>query len=333
MNINSIKYMILAAVIAASTPAIHRAADADDDWSPPLQDRRYLNSPLVEATPFVFKDRLYLLESWQAAWDHDGTKPGAHFQEDSARVRDLETNQIITTALTNCGFAHAFVWDGRVHVFAGDYGHDKPWRQITEIVMTSSDDLKNWTKPVVVLRAADNEWLWNTAVCRGKDGFIMLYESNDKRWPPFTFKYCKSTDLKTWQLIPDALYGTDKYVGGPALYHEGDWYYTLALEALGAGKYETRVTRSRDLKTWHDAPQGRPFVTFDPSRTGLPFRPANVHETNASDAEMCYFNNQTIIYFTGSDQLVAGDLQTAIYPGTPRELLEHFYKPTNNPSP
>ncbi len=59
----------------------------------PLTHRRKLSSPLVEVTPFVFKDRLYLLDNWQ----------------------------------------------------------------ITEIELTSSDDLLTWTKPVVVLSAQRQE--------------------------------------------------------------------------------------------------------------------------------------------------------------------------------
>lgn len=294
-------------------------------WENPLKKEGYLDSPLVEATPFVFNDRLYLMESWQAFWDIEGATPGTDFHNDSARIRDVETGEVVSTALTNCGFAHAFVWKDRVYVFAGDYGKDKPWRRITEIVMTSSDDLKTWTKPVTVITAAGDELLWNTAVCRGKDNFILLYETNDKRWPAFTFKYCESDDLKNWSVIPEAIYGRKKYVGGPALYYEGDWYYTLYLQWLGDRKYETRITRSRDLLLWQDAPEGRPFVTFDEGRTGIPLRPANVKETNASDAELCYFNGDTIVYFTGSDQQVAGDLQRATFDGTPRQLFEQFF--------
>jgi len=125
---------------------------------------------------------------------------------------------------------------------------------------------------------------------------------------------------------------TDKYVGGPALYFEGGWYYTLYLEALPNTEYETRITRSRDLKRWHDAPPDRPFLTFDRAKKNLPLRPPELHETNASDPELCYFKGKTIVYFTGSDQQVAGDLQRTEFDGTPRQLFERFFEGVGEPT-
>ena len=89
----------------------------------------------------------------------------------------------------------------------------------------------------------------------------------------------------------------------------------------------TRITRSRDLKHWEDAPADRPFLTFDRSKKNLPLRPPALEEKNASDAEVCYFRGKTLVYFTGSDQQVAGDLQRAEFAGTPRELFESFFAP------
>ncbi|MEX2232384.1 MAG: alpha-L-fucosidase [Cyclobacteriaceae bacterium] len=293
-------------------------------WSNPIVKQGRIGSPLVEISPFVFNDHLYLLENNQRFWDVAGAKPGDYFHEDEVRIRDLETNRIVSVALKNHGFGTVVTWGGRVYVFAGDYGGNKPWRNMTEINMTSSADLKTWTKPVTVLKANGKEFFYNTAVCRGKDKFILLYETNDRTWKPFTFRYMESDDLKTWKEIPGAIYGKDKYVGGPALYHEGDHYYTLYLEALKGG-YETRVTRSKDLIHWEDAPGDRPFITFDPTHRNLPLLKPDIHESNASDVELCYYKGKTILYFTGSDQSTAGDLQWATYNGTPRQLLEYFF--------
>ena len=78
---------------------------------------------------------------------------------------------------------------------------------------------------------------------------------------------------------------------------------------------------------WEDAPEGRPFVTFDTKKDHVPLRPAAVKEVNASDVELCEWpRGKTYILFTGSDQQYAGDLQWATFAGTPRELLEHFFK-------
>ena len=310
-------------LLAGAAPARAQAVAAP--WAHPLVKKGYLNSPLVETTPFVFHDRLYLAENYQAFVDSDTKALGADSEKDCLRIRDLETGRVVSVALTRHTFGSVFVHDGRAYAFASKYVPGKPWRTATSVSMTSSADLKTWSEPRVVLEAEPGEQIFNVAVCRGRDQFVLLYETNDPKYPPFTFKYCESDDLVSWRRIPGALYGTDKYVGGPALYHEGGWYYTLYLESLPKGEYETRVTRSRDLKHWQDAPPGRPFLTFDRTRKNLPLRPPDLHETNASDAELCYFRGKTIVYFTGSDQQVAGDLQWAEFEGTPRQLFEHFF--------
>lgn len=302
------------------------------NWNNPIQKEDPSGIPLVEISPFVFKDRLYLLENYQRFWDFPDEEIGTLFHEDEVRIRDIQTDKIVSVAIRNHGFGTVLTFDERVYVFAGNYGENKPWRHITEITMTSSADLKNWTEPVTVLRAAPDEFFYNTAVCRAKDKFVLLYETNDKRWPNFTFRYMESSDLRRWKEITGALYGKEKYVGGPALYYEGSYYYTLYLESLGNGSYETRITRSEDLVNWEDAPDDRPFIAFDTTHKNIPLHKPDVRECNASDVELCYYKGQTILYFTGGDQHRCGDLQRATYEGTPQQLFEHFFKDTKNPS-
>lgn len=298
---------------------------AQTSFENPIQKQGRLGSPLVETSPFVFQDKLYLLENNQRFWDVPGSQPGDYFHEDEVRIKDLASGTRIAVPLKNHGFGTVLTWKDRVYVFAGNFGKEKPWRQITEISMTSSKDLINWTQPKTVVKASGEEFFFNTAVCRGKDSFVLLYETNDNRWKPFTFRYMESTDLENWQPIPDALYGIDKYVGGPALYYEAGWYYTLYLESLENG-YETRITRSEDLIHWEDAPVNRPFIAFDSSHKNIPLIDPDIRERNASDVELCYYEGKTILYFTGSDQTTAGDLQWATYAGTPAELFAHFFK-------
>jgi alpha-L-fucosidase len=294
-------------------------------WTHPLENWVKLESPLVEVTPFVFEDKLYLMESWQKQWENPEAEDGSHFTRDEVRIRDMAADRIVSTPLIGHGLAMTFVPEGRVYLFAGNWGTEKKWH-ITEIVMTSSTDLKTWTEPQVVLTAQPDEKFFNVSVCKGRDSFVLLVETNEPKWPAFTFKYFTSDNLTEWTRVPDALYGVDKYVGGPALYFEGDWYYTLYLQSLGKGSYETRVARSKDLLTWIDAPEGRPFVTFQPENKVHPLRPAELREKNASDAEICYWQGKTIVYYTGGEQHYAGDLQYADFPGTPQELLEYYFK-------
>ena len=139
-------------------------AFTQDEWENPIIKQGRLDSPLVETHPFVFNERLYLLESNQRFWEIPDAKPGDFFHEDEIRIRDLETGQIISVPLRNHAFGNVLTWNGTVYVFAGNYGKNKPWRQITEISMTSSSDLINWTMPVTVLRAGPDEFFFNTAV-------------------------------------------------------------------------------------------------------------------------------------------------------------------------
>lgn len=302
---------------------------AQDTWKNPIVKQGRIGSPLVESSPFVFNNQLYLLENNQHFWDISGAKPGDHFHDDEVRIREISSGKIVSVALKNHGFGTVLVHDNKVYVFAGNYGQNKSWRQMTEITMTYSSDLMTWSEPVTVLKANPKEFFFNTAVCRGKDKFILLYETNDPAWKPFTFRYVESQDLVHWKEIPGAIYGKDKYVGGPALYYEGDWYYTLYLEHIKMG-YETRITRSKDLVNWEDAPASRPFVTFDPSIRNIPLIDPGTPESNASDVELCYYKGETILYFTGSDQTTAGDLQWATFKGSPQELFGHFFVKTHS---
>jgi len=320
------QFLMCAILVATSNSTV---SAKEKTWQAPLVKQGYLGSPLVEVTPFVFKDQLYHLENYQKFFDDPGTAPGSRFMEDEVRIRDVESGELASVALVGHAFASSLVHDGVVYVFAGKHGADRPWRTITEIVMTYSSDLKSWSEPVTVMRSEGTEVIYNCAICWDGDRFVLLYETNDARWPSFTFKYCENKQIQDatgWKRIEGAIYGRDKYVGGPALYYENGWYYTLYLQAMADSHWETRVTRSRDLLRWQDAAVERPFVTFDTTKKNLPLRPKQISERNASDAELCYFDGKTVVLFTGSDQQVAGDLQWATFDGTPRELLERFFE-------
>ncbi len=295
-------------------------------WENPLVKKGVVPDAYSEVTPFVFKGRLYRLENFRKQQETPEKSVEYRFHEDGFRVRDVELDRVISVPLLNHYFATAFVWQERVHVFAGYLGQDEPWWHIRTIVTVTSTDLITWTAPQVVIRSERDELMYNNSMCHDGERFVMLYETNDDRWPPFTFKYCESDDLVTWRRIPGALYGVDKYVGGPALYHEGGWYYTLYVEALPDRRYDTRIARSKDLLTWENAPDDRPFLDYDYEHRPDPVRFPDVREISASDAELCEFGGKTIVYFNGGDQLGVADLQWAEYHGPPRSLLESFFE-------
>lgn len=298
--------------------------EAGSPWTNRLKRTRSFGPITHELTPFVLNDRLYRVENHPRYLDFQTDDPAFRFHEDEIRIRDVETGDILSAPLRNHYFGEGFLHGKRLYVFAGDYGADLPWRQHRKIDMVYSDDLVRWSSPITVIESERGELLFNTAVCRGPDRFVMLYETNDSRWPPFTFKYCESDDLVRWRRIPGAVYGTDKYVGGPALYHADGWYYTLYLQSLQGGMYETRIARSRDLARWQDAPEGRAVLPVVPGHVPDPGHPG-VHELSASDAELCFWRGKTIVYFlSGNQQGVAG-LEMAEFDGRPGELLAHYF--------
>ena len=301
-------------------------------WRNPIVKKGAITGAEAEVTPFVFKNRLYRVENFKASADAPNQPVEYRFHEDGFRIRDVETGRVISIPLLNHYFATAYVWGDRVYVYAGDLGLDQPWWHIQNLALISSADLVSWTAPQTVVTAENGEHLFNTAVCHDGRRFVMLYETDDARWPKFTFKFCESDDLVHWRRLPDALYGTDKYVGGPALYVADGWFYCLYLKDLGNEHYETHITRSRDLVRWEDAPADRPFLTFDPQRATNPARYPHVRERNASDVELCEWQEKTVIYFNGGDQQRCGDVQMAEFAGRPAELFACFFE-TQRTSP
>ena len=334
MKINQICNGLICFALTSSLIFVCLANSAQaqqDKWVNPIKKQGYLNSPLVEVTPLSFKGQFYLLECWRSKWDWDGGPDESVKKQAEIWMAKLpngpeqyDKREYIGRVLELCTLGTAIVWDDRVYVFAVSAQHSDGGKVV---YMTSSADMKTWSKPKKVFTSPAGK-IFNVAVTRDKAGMVFLWETNGLG-QPFTMCYGRVADPgDSWQagIIENARYGLKKYTGGPALYFFDDWYYTLYLEALGGGKYETRITRSKDLLKWQDAPNDRPFVTFDPNKKNLPVRPATASEKNASDAELCEHNGRTIIYFTGADQIRGGDLQWAIYDGMPEKLLPLFFK-------
>lgn len=322
-------FRFLAIFAAALVPcAVVAAAGPPPSWKNPIIKQGYLGSPLVEVTPLPFKGNLYLLECWRSHWNWHGQPSDTATSGDEMWMAELprgpahyDSRKYLGRVMKDHTLGTAIVWDDRVYVFATNESKKR-----REISMSWSDDIKHWSEPVKVFDSPKGS-IFNVAVTRDEHGMVFLWETNGYG-QPFTMccgRVDKPADPWNPGIIEGARYGMNKYTGGPALYYEGGWYYMLYLEALPGRKYETGITRSKDLKQWQDAPKGRPFITFDPERTGLPLRPKKVKECNASDVELCYYKGETILYFTGGDQLRGGDLQWATYDGTPRKLLGHFF--------
>jgi alpha-L-fucosidase len=322
--------LLRAIIIVASWSTSLVAQELPDNWRNPIVKRGYLNSPLVEVTPLSFKGELFLMECWRSKWEWDGgPSPSVKKQSEiwmarlSAGPEHYDNRKYVGRVLENCTLGTAIIWDDRVYVYAVNAEHSTGGNVV---YMTWTEDMKTWSEPIKVFKSPAKN-IFNVAVTRDERGMVFLWETNGYG-QPFTMCYGRvKKPIESWQdcIIEKARYGMNKYTGGPSLYYYDRWYYTLYLEALGGGKYETHITRSRNLVDWQDAPQDRPFLTFDPLKKNLPLRPPEATEKNASDAELCFHDGRTLIYFTGADQIRGGDLQWATYAGTPASLFDSFF--------
>ena len=296
-------------------------------WSNPLVHMGRLNSPLVEVEPFVLNGEFYLLECWRSNWDWPGQpsiEAGSKSEMWIAKLpkgpEDYNSRNYISCALKGNAFGTAIVWEDRVYVFGTN---EASGRQFVE--MTWSKDLINWSAPVKVFDSPEGN-IYNISLARDDNGFVFQWETNVVGT---YFTMCfghldKLTDNWNDNIIEDAKYGVDKYTGGPKVIYTDGWYYLLYLERLDFG-WETRITRSKDLVNWQDAPVDRPFIPFNKNHKNLPLHNPDVPEKNTSDPGLTFYNGEVIVYFTGGIQKKAGDLQWAKFKGTLKELMESFF--------
>jgi len=293
------------------------------DW----KNHRYLEQECGEMSPFVFKGRRYRVEN---VMFHAlaGKEVRFNYHEDHFRIRDMETGFPVSHPLINHYFATVTVHDGKAYAFSADYGYGRPCWTCQSIDVIVSDDLISWSRPVPAIRA-ENESLFNNAVTGANGRFYLLYETNDKAYPAFTFKFAWSDDLIHWNKIPNALYGTDKYVGGPSMYYVEPYFYVtyvnLNHKADGSVFYDSRIARSRDLITWEDPPEIRPVVYPDFTHVIEPVNHPDEYEINASDVEFEEKDGKVIAYWNGGNQLGLGDSQSAECDGTLKQLFESFF--------
>ena len=88
------------------------------------------------------------------------------------------------------GLASLIVHEDTIYVFASRWT-DGNWNDVTHVPVRGPEELG-----AKVVIKGENEGIFNTSVCKGPDGFVMAYESNDPAYPPFTIKFARSADLR-----------------------------------------------------------------------------------------------------------------------------------------
>lgn len=256
---------------------------------------------ICEVSPVVWQDRLTLMKCLRPA--SGGTKADYHLQ-----LEDTETGRVLARFAEGYSLASAFVNDGTFYAFASRYAPDG-WNDVT---LFKSKNLQTWESRVALTQ--EKEQLFNSSVCRGRDGFVMAYESNDPRFPAFTIKFATSPDLEHWTKLPDSLFGTDRYAACPCLRYADGWYYLLYLEhRTPRWFFETYIARSRDLKSWELSP-ANPVLS-----------PGANDGVNASDPDIAEFHGQTYLYYSVGDQRTWSKLKRATYPGPLGQFFRSWF--------
>ncbi|MBQ6420890.1 MAG: hypothetical protein IJK02_07460 [Clostridia bacterium] len=283
----------------------------------------------VEATPVVFRDRLYRFEYY---------RPGESNEENEGnpscfRFVDVGSGALTPSFAENCHLGCAFA-DGDTMYAVGVRG---TWGGDT-LSFFRSEDLAHWNTYDVRFEGLS---CFNTGICE-KDGvYTLLIEVSDA--VPFTFRFARSQDMENWELLPDTYaFQKDRYAGGPAICTlPGDpYYYVLYLEAYPGPCYANCIARSKNLAEWEYSPIN-PVLMFnerEDKQIANPFLTPHERERirraldiNNSDMELCEFNGRTVIYYSWGNQRGIEFLAEAAFEGTKKEFLTaYFERPTQN---
>lgn len=285
-----------------------------------------------EATPFVFKGKKYTLYNLTAI-----EKLLPEGEVDRAVILEEGTNNKVSEVLLDHYFISAFVANDRCYCFGSYMGDEHGTWHAHKINVVYSDDLIHWSEPLPVLDYPQG-YVYNTGTVFDGERYIMLFETSDRRYPIFTFRFLESKDLIHWTLLDKEIYGDKKYVGGPALYYfpeDKNFYLTYVNEFINEEtrqpNYDTCIARSKNLIDWEEG--DKPILFPDYAHQPQPEEHPDVYEINASDAEFIERDGKVIVYYCGGNQMGIMDSATAEYDGTLLQLFNEFFgKLKRNPT-
>ena len=272
--------------------------------TPPLEKKVFLQRDMVEVTPLIWQEELCLLECHRPG---SGGKKENYF----LTLKNFDSGKELARFAVGYSLASAFVYKKKLYVFASRFENNN-WNDVT---LFYSSDLKKWTQKVIIKQNSD-EHLFNSSVCKGKDGFILAYESNDPAYPAFTIKFAHSDDLLNWQKLPHTLFGTKRYAACPAIRYVDGYYYLLYLEHRNPRHYfETWIARSADLKSWKLS-SANPLLQPQGMGEGV----------NASDPDLIEWQGKTLLFYSVGDQLTWMDLKYNQYDMPLKDFLPWWFQ-------
>lgn len=267
-----------------------------------LQDIVMVEKDMCEISPFVWQGEL--MEMVCVRPGSGGTTEDYHLD-----IRKADSKEVLAVFATGYGLASAFV-DGDTFYAVASRFADANWNDVT---LFSSKDFKTWEQRVIIQQ--ENEHLFNSTLCKGPDGYVLAYESNTPDYPGFTTKFAASKDLQTFEKLPEATFGTNRYTACPEIHYADGYYYVMYLENRRPRHYyETYITRSKDLKHW-ELSSANPVLS-----------PVGLDESiNASDPALIEFGGKTYVYYCVGDQLTWMNAKRGVFPGTAVEYFARWY--------
>ncbi len=266
----------------------------------------------MESSPFVWKGKLYYLISDR----NDAEK------KHSLVIYDHEKKEKISPHFGDqLSLASAFVEGDTLYIYG-----TKDWTEFgkSEVFEIKTKNLKDFTGPRSVFKANESMRFFNTSVTKDEDNgvYVMALETDEKDRTPFSIRFLRSWTLDEWQMDEYAVYGNDTYVACPTIRHlDGTYYLLLGDEHFydpncpDCKQYITRIAKSTDLMTWETS--AIPFLLPDPDGSeGL----------SAADVDLAEYEGKTIIHYSISDQSTWGDLKTATFDGSMKELFSLFFQ-------
>lgn len=266
------------------------------------------NRTPMENTPVYFDSSLLLVSNYRPG--------GADAKGENAYlyIEDLQSGNEVSRFGKGHSFVSAFVNGPELNVFAlefSDFGKVMNSKGINRFV---SSDLKSWKQAVAILPEG-GEHLFNSSVCRDKEGYTMAYESDKP--VPFCFKFARSADLKDWKKIEGVAYTGEhsEYSACPVIRYFEPYYYVIYLHAPQAGHrgWISYLSRTKDLINWELSPYN-PILEADRGEG-----------KNNSDVDIIEHQGKTYVYYATGDQETWGTVRVAMYNGTMKKFYEAYF--------
>jgi hypothetical protein len=281
-----------------------------------------IDCDLVETTPIVFRGRVYRCEWVRTSY------AGNLLKEDYIRLVDRETGEVTAPFGRGYMFASAYVEGGTVYVTG-----TRKSKEADQIRMFASRDLAHWDEWIVFDQPGFG--IFNTSLCKAGKEYVLLFEIDrpaDQAGVPFTARFLKSQDLRSWQLTqPECVYAKDRYTAPHCLRYLDGWFYDFYLEAFRG--YEMRVVRSRDLAHWDPSPLNPVLrASAEDRKIANPRltpaqreRIASAVNLNNSDIDFCEYQGRLIINYSWGNQQGIEHLAEAVYEGSEAEFLQAWF--------